>query len=377
VFNVRVDSNFDFLSAEYAGLFACSQATAFQHPLWLNGLYRQLLPGLRADPLVITVRAGDGRLALVLPLIRRHYGALKVVEFADFGVSDYACPVGSETDFSAILDDKFASNDIQKALKPFDNLRIQKLQSGSPVIEKLVGAREREPMNMSAHAVPLDPDYEVWRTAKVSASYRKELDKKYRQLHRKGRVAFTCATDPDVIRSTFHKMREYRQPRFENRGDGDMLQKQAYFDFYLDIAMRGCGTLSRLYSLTLDDCPIAGVMALSHQGKLLVILGGFDQISFKNQSIGSLTFMEVARHSIESGDSLLDFTIGDEPYKGLFGAVASPLSQISRAGSSLGTIAGLIVEQVPWARMIARRLMPAQRAAAVMTGPSPHPGPSS
>ena len=364
MFDVRVESNFDFLSAEYGNLFASAQASPFQHPLWLSGLYRQLLPALRAEPLVITVRAADGRLALVLPLIKRRYGGLRVVEFADLGVSDYACPVGSDADFSVILGDKRVPKEILKALTPFDNLRIQKLRDGSHLIERLVGARDREPMLMSAHAVALDSNYETWRGEKISASYRKELDKKSRQLQRKGRIVFSCATDPEAIKSTFYKMQEYRRPRFEHRGDGDILQKQVYFDFYLDIAVQGCGTLSRLYSLTLDDCPIAGVMGLAHQGKLLVILGGFDHVNFKNQSIGSLMFQEVARHCIEAGDSELDFTIGDEPYKSLFGAVASPISQISRAGSSVGAIAGLIVEQVPWIRTIAKRLMPAHRAGA-------------
>ena len=43
-FDVRIENAFDFLSSEYAELFNRSAATAFQHPIWLDGLYGKLVP---------------------------------------------------------------------------------------------------------------------------------------------------------------------------------------------------------------------------------------------------------------------------------------------------------------------------------------------
>src|SRR5262249_4264296 len=119
---------------------------------------------------------------------------------------------------------------------------------------------------MSAYAVPLGSDFAAWRADKLSASYRKELDKKSRQLHRKGQVAFDRVTDVETIEATLLKMREYRRPRFQS---GDLLQDEIYFEFYLDVATRGRSTLSRFYSVSMDGAPIAGAMGLSHQGSLL------------------------------------------------------------------------------------------------------------
>ena len=65
----------------------------------------------------------------------------------------------------------------------------------------------------------------------------------------------------------------------------------------------------------------------------IVFLTGFDHAGFKNQSIGSLMFEQVARDCIERGEAMLDFTIGDEPYKLTFGADPKPMWQVSRAGS--------------------------------------------
>jgi CelD/BcsL family acetyltransferase involved in cellulose biosynthesis len=363
VFDVAVEPRFDFLSAAYAELFARARATAFQHPHWLDALYRQVVPAVKATPLIVTVRfARDRELAMVLPLVRRRYGALRAIEFADLGVSDYATPVGADAVIAAILADRGACAKLKAALGSFDVLRVQKLRHDCVALERLVGAPERTAMRMSAHAVPLAPDYAQWRAEHISASYRKELDKKSRQLHRKGQIAFTCATEYDAIRATLDKMREYRGPRF---GDGDLLQNPIYFDFYLDIATRGRGTLSRLYSITLDGAPIAGVLGLAHKGSLLVILSGFDVANHKNQSLGSLTFEMVAHHCIEMGDTELDFTIGDEPYKSLFGARATPVYQIARSGSVLGAVAGKAVEQLPWLKNVAKRVFQTGRSAAI------------
>jgi CelD/BcsL family acetyltransferase involved in cellulose biosynthesis len=188
----------------------------------------------------------------------------------------------------------------------------------------------------------------------MSRSYAKELDKKGRKLHRKGEIRFECAADPEAIRRTFHVMRDFRQRRFE---DSDLLQKDTYFDFYLDTAISGAPAgLARTYTLFLDGQPIAGVWGLLHKRQFLVLLGGFDFAEYKNYSIGSLVFEEVARDCIARGDISLDFTIGDEPYKLLFGARPTRMWMITRSGSRLGSIAHFVVDQLPWAKRLAKRL---------------------
>ena len=107
----------------------------------------------------------------------------------------------------------------------------------------------------------------------------------------------------------------------------------------------------------MDDRPIAGALGLEHRGSLLVILGGFDEAGYRKQSIGSLMFEQIARDCIERGDHSLDFTIGDEPYKRIFGGKPSPMWQIFRAGSPLGYAAHVTVEKLPAAKALARRVL--------------------
>lgn len=67
-------------------------------------LYEKLVPQGAATPLIIVVRVrSSGKLAMVLPLVRRRYMLLKAIEFADMRVSDYVSPVVDEETFSRIL----------------------------------------------------------------------------------------------------------------------------------------------------------------------------------------------------------------------------------------------------------------------------------
>src|SRR5262245_8997287 len=358
MFDVAIENSFDFRSAEYAGLFGSSSATAFQHPIWLSELYRRLLKQSRAEPLIVTVRnRSDRRLAMVLPMIRRRYAVLKVVEFADLRVSDYVSPVAEPQAFDRIANDKDALAAIRRHLKPYDLLRVGKLPDRSLPLEKLLGIEKRENMGMSAYPVPLEKTFAEWRQRRLDRSYAKELDKKTRQLNKRGKVTFTCSEDLPTIEATFEALQVYRRKRFEGvERAGDLLQIPAFAEFYMAVAAEGRGNFVRVYTLAMDGKPIAGAIGLAHRDSLLIVLGGFDEAGYRKQSIGSLLFQEVARDCIERGERFLDFTIGDEPYKRVFGAEPSPMWQFSRAGSPLGYAADRIVENLPAAKSLARRL---------------------
>jgi CelD/BcsL family acetyltransferase involved in cellulose biosynthesis len=355
VLEIRVENSFDFLSSEYADLFSRSDATVFQHPLWLDRLYARLVPYRNAQPLVITARSSaDAELLMVLPLVRRKQGGVKLIEFADLQVSDYVAPIGSSASLQRIAADQAACKAIRQMLAPHDLMRLQKLTDRVMGLEALFGTKPRTLMPTNSYSVPLLHSYEQWRADYMDRSYRKELDKKYRQLRRKGDVSFECCTDPKLIQATFDAMRQYRRVRFAGQ---DLLQQERYFEFYLDIATRGSTLgLARTYTLSVDGRPVAGVLGLSHKHDLLVILGGFDQAEFKKQSIGSIAFQEIAKDCIDRGDICLDFTIGDEPYKRLFGAKPASMWAITAPGSHLGTAASFLLRQLPWIKAVSKRM---------------------
>jgi CelD/BcsL family acetyltransferase involved in cellulose biosynthesis len=204
--------------------------------------------------------------------------------------------------------------------------------------------------------VALSAPFEQWRATALDRSYQKELAKKLRQLQKKGAMSFACCEDDTAIAATLEMMKQYRGPRFHARGDGDLLQRSEYFDFYSDVAVRGSGSFVRLYALRMDGRVIAAVLGLCHKGSFLIIMSAFDVEGFKSQSLGALMFEQVAKDCIERGDQLLDFTIGDEPYKKLFGAHPSPMWTITQTGSAAGTLVDFALKQAPWIKLAAKRM---------------------
>ncbi|MCA6122523.1 GNAT family N-acetyltransferase [Bradyrhizobium sp. WSM 1704] len=356
-FDVCIDDTFDFLSREYAELFKGSDATAFQHPLWLDSLYRKLATAMAAKPLVVVVRRrAGGALAAVLPLLRVRRGPMRTIEFADLRVSDYLAPVCTVKTFADLLRDEAACRKLRQLLRPFDLLRVPKLLDARMPIETLLGAPHRVSMDTNAYATVLTAPFEQWQINALGKSYQKELAKKWRQIHRKGNLTFSCCNDSSSIREAMETMKKFRGPRFHAQGDGDLLQRPEYFDFYSDVALRGLGSFSRLYAMKMDGNVIATALGLSHRDSLLVIMTGFDIEGYKSQSIGALTFESVARDCIARGDQVLDFTIGDEPYKKQFGGQPTPMSSVTQSGSTAGAIALLALKQAPWIKQAAKRV---------------------
>lgn len=356
-FDIAIEEAFDFLSPDYAALFDGSAATAFQHPLWLDSLYARLAAHAGASSLVVVVRRrASGALAMVLPLLRIRRGPIRTIEFADLRVSDYLAPVCSSEAFAGLLEDEGACAEIRRLVRPFDLLRMTKLPDGRLPVENLLGAPRRVSMETNAYATVLVAPFEQWRSSALDRSYQKELAKKYRQLQKKGALSFFCCDDTASVSEAMEAMKQYRGPRFQAQGDGDLLQRPEYYGFYSDVAVRGLGSFVRLYAMKMDGNVIAAVLGLCHRGSFLVIMSAFDIAGYKSQSLGSLMFEQVARDCIERGDQMLDFTIGDEPYKKLFGAQPSPMWMVTQAGSTAGAISLFALRQAPWLKLAVKRL---------------------
>ena len=356
-FDVANEPAFDFRSPEYVELFGNSAATAFQHPLWLDGLYARLAPHAGAKQLIVVVRhRATGALAMVLPLLRIRRGPIRTIEFADLRVSDYLAPVCSPETFTNLLADEPACAAIRQLLRPFDLLRMAKLPDGRLPVEDLLGGPRRTLMDTNAYATVLVTPFAQWRSSTLERSYQKELAKKYRQLERKGTLSFSCCEDSASILEAMAAMKQYRGPRFQAKGDGDLLQRPEYYDFSSSVALDGLGSLVRLYAMKMDGNVIAAVLGLRHRDSFLVILSAFDIEGYKSQSLGLLMFEQVARACIERGDRMLDFTIGDEPYKKLFGGQPSPMWIVTQAGSTAGAVSLFALQQAPWLKLAAKRL---------------------
>jgi CelD/BcsL family acetyltransferase involved in cellulose biosynthesis len=361
--NLSKLSAFDFLSAEYRDLYDRSDATAFQHPAWLSQLYTRLADPAGATPAIVTGRlVEDGRLVLVMPMVERRYGPFMLVDAADFGVTDYNAIVVDRAFREQLAREKIIlQRQVRKLWGALALVRIRKIRPGTlPDINLVLPPQRAGGMGYAAYAVAISTPFSAWRQENLGTSFGRSLAVKRRRLNRLGQLAFVDLQETDPIRRAFAAMREFRVDRW---GRDDILTKQHAFDFYLDLASAGVGERSaRTYALMLNDDPIAVLFGLVRRDRFLFLLLGFDRRNFGRHSPGGLMLESAIEHCINQGLKVFDFTIGDEVYKGDFGA--QPESMLVAWGGN-PFLAG--IARGTFAQVVKRRLVRAGRAAHART----------
>jgi CelD/BcsL family acetyltransferase involved in cellulose biosynthesis len=345
---IAIEPGFDFLSHEYRSLQERSQATAFQEGGWLDAIHRQIAPAMAAELVTVTARVKpSGKLIFVLPLTRRRRGGLTVLEFADFGLCDYLSPVYDPADAPFLLAESTLSRRLQRLLPPCDIISLAKMRSDNPVLERLFPNTRRARMRVSAYPVAIGKNWNDWRAARLRPSLRSELDLKRRRLTRRSEPVFLLIEQESEIIRAFDALRSFRADRFSERGTRDLIENQAIFSFYRQIAINGAraGT-ARTYCLYLSGEPAAVMFGLVHRRTFSLLLVGFDLVRYRRLSVGLLAIEDTIRASIEAGDAIYDFTIGDYRYKQQFGAQPVSLHEWHAAQTIRGYLALLGIQIV-------------------------------
>lgn len=338
---VQREDRLDFMGDEYRTLYEHASASAFQSGLWLKNLYRDLTPARGAAPCIITVRStDDGRLVGVLPFIRRRRALLRLVEYADLGVSDYAAPVLDRDHDGRIRSDPTLSARVRAALGGFDLLLVERIVDDAGSMSELIhGARSGEHA-YGAHLAPLDVDVETWRS-RLDPRFSRHLDKAYKRLRSRGGTSFRVVADVEEVASISDTLRKFRSARFGERGGLDLFQDPRYFTFYRNVV---CDSLTsrgpgRLNVLEIGGQPAAIALDLLESDRELFLIVGYDFGRLRNFSLGLLIVDQIANAAIARGLGYLDLTVGDELYKSDFGAVRRTLFHVRVTRTPLGYIA--------------------------------------
>lgn len=354
---VRREDDFDFDAAEYARLYECSHATPFQHGAWLTRLYSQLAPALGADRVVVVARReSDGELVLVLPMVARRRGPIRVVEDANLGVADYAAPVVHRAYGVAISNDASVATRIAAALGSYDLLRVQRVPDAPDVFTSLLhGARSRLHL-YGTHTITLPATHDTWRGG-LDASFRRHVDRKYKRARPKGELRLRRVEDPAEVPALMQRMQAFRASRFGDTRTVDLVQDPTYFEFYCEVARAAvAGQLpGSLVVLELGADVAAVAFDVSADDGDMHLLVGYDRDRLRNCSPGLLIIHELIKDAIDRGLHYYDLTVGDEPYKADFGARPRPLFEVVHARTPLGFAADRTRQGYLRARRLAKR----------------------
>ncbi|RTL50694.1 MAG: GNAT family N-acetyltransferase [Bradyrhizobiaceae bacterium] len=324
--------------------------------MWLDRLYRHLADELKAEPLIITVRdARSGHLAAIFPLVVRRRHRFRVVEFADFGISDYCAPVCDPGAMPALLADRTVPKRIRTLLKPNDLIFVQKIRAESLPFFDLLGKVRALQLPFTAHATRLFSPFAAWREAGISPSQRRFLDTKRKWLTKRGTLTVSAVTSGEGFQQVLENIQRFRDHRFRATGAFDILTKEAFARFYREVAHESLP--ARGYLMKLNGTIIAAAFGLLHGKRLHFILSGFDFLNYRNASLGLLLIEDIIADCIARGEETMDLTIGDQAYKREFGTHDTAMYSIWSGLSLRGKLAAFLLSRSDLLRQLTRRFV--------------------
>lgn len=338
MFEFLVATKFNFNDEEFIRLQEISSVTAFQHSAWQNAMQNYTNNINNAKPVHLVVRRkSDQKLVLTLFLVRRHIGPFSILEYANFGLVDYACAVIDEEIWPDLVNLPDLVQKVKNCLPSHDILRLKHIRKADLKLTALFNHANIENAGFSAHATHLGNDFTAWRQKYLSSNRRSHINRHRNKMKKQGTLELSTVTAPEDIDHAFEFLKATRFERFNDAKDRDYLQDEAGFNFYVNLAKDS--TLHGYTDTTLLTCggkTVACVFGLIDKGCYYYILPGADYETFGQFSPGQVMIDDLIREMMSRGITDFDFSIGDEGYKATFGTKATPIHTIIQANSLPG-----------------------------------------
>ncbi|MBL8589046.1 MAG: GNAT family N-acetyltransferase [Methylobacteriaceae bacterium] len=298
----------------WAALVSGGVPTPFQSLAWLDRWYATLGAAADVEPLIVFLRR-DGRDRLGLPLIRRRESALRVIEFADGGLTDYNAPALA-ADAQDVIGPDAALRALRAALPPADLLRLTKMprRLGARANPLATGSRATA-CRLAGNLLTIDGDWLDWRSG-LERTVRKELERSLRVFERSAGARFVRARDAAEGRRLLDELARMQRARIAALGLPYALDEPRNARFYEQLVEHGLesGAIVVTALEAEGECVAAllGVAAGDHYAMVRLGQAGG---RWRNCSPGRLMIDQTMRALRAEGVTRFDFTIGDYDYK--------------------------------------------------------------
>jgi CelD/BcsL family acetyltransferase involved in cellulose biosynthesis len=310
--------------------------TAFQHGYWLGAWY-EAFHGVA--PLIAVISdVATGKDIAVVPMISHTRRGIRVVEFADLGVSDNNAPIlacdaaldaaGARAIGAALVDGLRALPD------RFDLLRLKKMPAyvgGKP--NPLVALGRPGSCSLNGNLVLTGDDY-----ADYQASIKRmQMPRCWRVFSRHPGARFEIATDVARAHEFLDVMDVQQQERMQKLGSRFVLNDDAHASFYRGVARQGVAEGYAVVSaLVCDDGIVATTLGVRYGATYFLLRISHAGNPWANCSPGLLVTERTMAALHAQGVRRFDLSIGNHDYKRRFGAEQVPLTDVSVALSWRG-----------------------------------------
>ena len=319
-----------------ASRLSAGHRTAFQHGYWLGAWYEAFHD---SAPLIALISdAATGKDIAVVPMMSHIRRGIRIVEFADLGVSDNNAPIlALDAALDAAATDAIgrALVDAVRALPDrFDLLRLKKMPAhvgGKP--NPLASLGRIGSSSLNGNLVLMGDAYEDYE----ASIKRMQMPRCWRVFSRHAGARFEIATDVARARELLDVMDVQQQARMRKLGSRFVLNDETHAKFYREIARQGVADgYAVISALVCDEGVVATTLGVRLGATYFLLRISHAGDSWSNCSPGLLVTERTMAALHAQGVRRFDLSIGNHDYKRRFGAEKVPLTDVSVALSWRG-----------------------------------------
>jgi CelD/BcsL family acetyltransferase involved in cellulose biosynthesis len=316
--------------------------TPFQDRRWLDAWYRAFAGFHDIEPLIAIVSdAATSEQVALFPLVRRARRGIRIVEFADYNLTDYNAPLLHATALRDAAAVRRMWRDLLAALKRLpggaDLVRLRKMPfelDGRPNPLTLLPATSASFLN--ANVVTIGDDFDAYRRS-LERTVRKELERSWRVFTRHPGAAFRIATGHDEALRVLSAMETQQDARMRHLGLKFMLNDETCAAFYRGLVSDNLESgYAVLTALTVGEEVVATLLGVRSGSSYVMVRISNAGDNWSNCSPGRLIIERTMAALHGDGVRHFDFSIGNYAYKRRFGVVPVALAELTVALSWRG-----------------------------------------
>lgn len=320
---------------EVAHLVEGLTATAFQSPCWLDSWFETFAADPGVEPFLVTLRDRDGLIVLALPLVRLRSHGLRVLEFPDFGVSDYAAPMLRPS--SPLPEIGVLWPLLTASFPKVDVINFARL---APVVAGMRNPLADHPdirRNRLAGWVVALPASRQDYLASISARQRKNLGQVTRRFASLPEARAETAADPAEALHFLNRLDAMQGGRIKTKGLAYRLDEPLINAFYRRLVDKGLASGAVVVAaLKVSNEIVAANFATIHAETLVYLRVASAYGELAKYSLGIVVTDYMISEAQTRGVRSFDFGMGDYEYKRRLGAREVPLLDLIVPVTALG-----------------------------------------
>jgi len=363
-FLVLVDNHTTGMASRWDALADGAAMTPFQSGRWLESWYGTV-GRCGGEPILLTVRdRRTQRLVAMLPLFAHRSGPLRVVRFADAGVSDYNAPVlGPDAPVDAVVA-KALWKAIQRAIGDADLVNFTKMPievEGRPNPLALLPGCGR--CAVGTNVLSINGSWDDY-LSQLERKVRKEIGRCWRVFSKRDGTAFHRVKDQTEAAQVMAALEIQQRMRHQHGSAPYLLDNPAITAFYRSLVENGIGSGEIiLTALTCGGEVVSALLGLARTPTYIMIRISSAAGAWADCSPGRLVIVQTMRMLHQEHYTTFDFSIGDYPHKRRLGTEQRPLLDLTAALSARGVPAAgydhakHLIRRFPAAEAVARRVI--------------------